>query len=124
MQITINGTDVSAYTTKYGKIITPRKIQGPNAGVDALGNDIDDLIATAYDLTITLMPATPDEVYMWAAIAENATVEVYYYCTPRNEWTTAIMRPALSVIPLALVNGDDEIYNGMQLQLTEVIEDA
>lgn len=124
MTITINGTDVSAYTTKYGKIITPRKIQGPNAGKDALGNNINDPIATAYDLTITLMPATPNEVYMWAEIAKNETVEVHYYCTPKKEWVTVLMEPALSVIPLSLVNGSDEIYNGMQLQLTEVIEDA
>ena len=121
MYIQINGVDFSALTTKYGYVQTPNKRQGPNYGVDGLGNPIDDLLGTSYDVVWNIMPTTASTVKVFADIAKEATVIVRYFSAADNRIITVNARPSLSAIPLALKSPTKEIYYGMTLTLEALL---
>ena len=121
MFLEINGVDYSALTAKYGYIQTPVKRQGPNFGKDGLGNPIDDLLGTSYDVVWNIMPATASTVKVFADIAKQAVLNVRYFSAADNAVITVNMRPTLTAIPLALKSPTKEIYYGMTLTLEGLI---
>lgn len=124
MFIEIDGVDLSALTNKYGYVQTPNKRQGPNFGVDALGNPIDDLIGTTYDVVWEIRPATAATVKVFADIAKNAVVTVRYFSAADNDTITVHARPTLSAIPLALKSASVERFYGMTLTLEALLLNA
>lgn len=121
MFIEINGVDFSALTAKYGYIQTPNKRQGPNFGQDGLGNPIDDLLGTSYDVEWNIMPATAATVKIFADVAKQANVQVRYFSAADNKIISVNMRPHLTSIPLALKSTTKEIYYGMTLTLEALL---
>ena len=121
MYIKIDGVDLSALTNKYGYVQTPNKRQGPNYGVDGLGNPIDDILGTSYDVVWTIRPATASTVKVFADIAKKATVKVRYFSAADNAIITVNARPSLSAIPLALKSPSVERFYGMTLTLEALI---
>lgn len=122
MFIEINGVDFSALTAKYGYIQTPNKRQGPNFGYDGLGNPIDDLLGTSYDVEWNIMPATASTVKTFADVAKQASVQVRYFSAADNKIIKVNMRPKLTAIPLALKSATKEYYYGMTLILEALID--
>ena len=121
MFIEIDGVDLSALTTKYGYIQTPNKRQGPNFGADGLGNPIDDLLGTSYDVVWDIMPATASTVKVFADIAKKATVKVRYFSAADNAIIKINARPSLTAIPLALKSASIERFYGMTLTLEALL---
>ena len=124
MYIQINGIDLSALTDKYGYVQTPNKRQGPNFGADGLGNPIDDLIGTTYDVVWTIRPATASTVKIFADFAQLETVSVTYFSAADNAVITVTARPFLSAIPLALKSASVERFYGMTLTLEALLPNA
>ena len=124
MFIEIDGVDLSALTNKYGYVQTPNKRQGPNFGTDALGNPIDDLIGTTYDVVWTIRQATAATVKVFADIAKQAVVTVRYFSAADNDIITVSARPTLSAIPLALKSASVERFYGMTLTLEALLLNA
>lgn len=121
MFIEINGVDFSALTAKYGYIQTPVKRQGPNFGQDGLGNPIDDIVSTTYNVEWNIMPATASTVKIFADVAKQANVSVRYFSAADNAIIKVNMRPSLTSIPLALKSPTKEIYYGMTLTLEGLV---
>ena len=119
MYVVLNGTDKSAFCTKYGCYETPRKVYGPNTFVSISGKERPDLITTKYDLTIEIPPIKSADLTFFTNLAENETVSVTYFSDFRGQNVTQTMIPSLSQAPHALQNGSDLYLYPIILTLRE-----
>ena len=119
MIISINGTDKSAYATKYGCYEVPRRVYGPNGDTAKNGDEIVDFLKTKYDIVFELAPIKSPDLAWFTALLEDELVSVTYFSDARNRTVTSLYIPEISQIQPAIVNGDTKLLYPIILTLKE-----
>ena len=119
MIISINGTDKSAYATKYGCYEIPRRVYGVNEGVAKNGDQIVDYVTTKYDIVLELAPIKSEDLAWFTALLQDDVVSVTYFSELRNATVTQLCIPEMSQAPTALVNGSTRLLYPITLTLKE-----
>jgi len=119
MIISINGTDKSAFCTKYGCYETPRRVYGPNGDTAKNGDEIVDYLTTKYDIVMELPPIKSPDLAWFTALLEDALVSVTYFSEARNRTVTSLYIPEMSQIQPAIVNGSTRLLYPITLTLKE-----
>lgn len=119
--VTVNGTDIKNYMSKYGLVeLEPRKIYGPNTYVAASGHTKADYVLKLYDLRIILNPLKAVDIPGIIALFPDDSVTVTYWSNYLGQSVTRTMQHDVSALVMALQDAYKEVYEGLEITLTEL----
>ena len=119
--VTVNGTDIKSYMSKYGLVeLEPRKVYGPNSYTAANGHDKPDYLLSLYDIRILLNPLKAVDIPGIIALFPGDTSTVTYWSTYLGQSVTKTMQHDISALVMALQDAYKEVYEGLEITLTEL----
>ena len=117
----VNGTDIKQYIQPYGLILAPlRPIYGTEGYVARSGKAVLDVIAEKRDHTIRLIALSKQDLPTVCALFQDRVVTITYWNAELGQNVTSSFERNLEELELALADDYKEIYNGLEITLTEL----